>query len=588
MIFNSFLIGYSVVCLAIAIILNAKLRNNFTYQFYLLCIILLVLFGAIGYVLGFPLIPELYDPLETIIVFLYSLFPFFFLHFIIVYVGSSKLLRSKFVIIAIYSTGLFSYILMLLGYIPKPAIVSAGLSSTGHVFFITWMSIMFALGVAKLYALLGGYHNRDFKSRFLFVGFIVLFLALPGPFTETLLDSFFGKDVEWYFISSFFGLGVAVYFIFRHKVTNTLYDSLKSTFSIMDDILIRVDSNYKIEMIRGAITPLLGYTENELIGKPMSFLVENYDSTLSRQLGDKPEDYGESGLFYFYARSKDGNLVPMNFTFAPIMDDQIITGYIGIGRDFTERKQIETELITAKIDAENSNRLKTEFLAQMSHEIRTPLNIVVNYSHLLSDELKEFESESVRSAVSAINNASDRIVRTVDLVLNMSEIQLGLYKSDPKEFDLYKDVLKKLISLAKSKAKEKELEISFINELEDTRIVADEYSIEEIFSNVLDNAIKFTENGSVEIKISELNEDVILVTVKDTGIGIDKDYQKSLFEPFTQELHGYSRKYEGNGLGLSVVKKFCDLNHAKIEVESEKGEGSTFRIILKRKFKQTK
>jgi len=587
MIFNSFLIGYSVVCLVIAIILNTKIRNNFIYHFYLVCVLFLIMFGVIGFSLGYPLTPGLQDILSKIIIFLYSLFPFFFLHFIIVYVGSSNLLRSKFVIVSIYSTGIFSYSLMILGFIPQPTLVTAGLTSTGHIFFITWMSIMFALGVAKLYALIGGYQNRDFKSRFLFIGFILLFLALPGPFTETLLDSVFGKEREWYFISSFLGLGTAVYFIFRHKVTNTLYDSLKSTFSIMDDILIRVDNNYKIEMIRGAITPLLGYNENELVGKPMSFLVENYDATLSRQLGDKPEDYGESGLFYFYAKSKEGTLVPMNFTFAPIMDDQVITGYIGIGRDFTERKQIETELIMAKRDAENSNRLKTEFLAQMSHEIRTPLNIVVNYSHLLSDELKEFESESVRSAVSAINNASDRIVRTVDLVLNMSEIQLGLYKSDPKEFDLYQDILRKLFSLHKQKADEKKLEFAFVNEASDTRIIADEYSVGEIFSNVFDNAIKFTESGSIEIKISEIKDDKIQVEVKDTGIGIDKDFQKSLFEPFTQEFQGYSRKFEGNGLGLSVVKKFCDLNGAKIKVKSEKGTGSTFTVTLNRRVEPT-
>lgn len=582
MLFNSFLIGYSAVCLVIAIILNWKLPKNFTYHFYFVCVLFLIMFGGIGHALSYPLSEDLYDFLEKVIIFLYSLFPFFFLHFIIVYVGSSKLLRSKFVIVAIYFTGIFSYSLMLLGFIPQPALVTIGLSSTGHVFFITWMSIMFALGIAKLYALIGGYHNRNFKSRFLFVGFIVLFLALPGPFTETLLDGLFGQNIEWYFFSSFFGLGVAVYFIFRHKVTNTLYDSLKSTFSIMDDILIRVDNKYRIEMIRGAITPLLGYNEKELIGKPMSFLVENYDSTLDRQKDDKLDNYEEGSLFYFYAKSKEGKLVPMNFTFAPIMDDQIITGYIGIGRDFTERKQIETELIQAKKDAENSNRLKTEFLAQMSHEIRTPLNIVVNYSHMLSDEFIDSESESVASAISAINKASDRIVRTVDLVLNMSEIQLGIYKSDPKEFDLFNGILQKLFQIYKQKAEEKKLEFSFVNEISNTIIIADEYSVEEIFSNILDNAVKFTETGEIHTKISEIKPDKIQVEIKDTGIGINKEYQKTLFEPFTQELRGYSRKYEGNGLGLSVVKKFCDLNEAKIEVESEKEKGSTFRVILKR------
>ena len=585
MLFDAFLLSYSVVCLIIAIILNVKLPRNFTYHFYFVCLLLLILFGGIGFALRFPLPENLYFVLEKILIFLYSLFPFFFLHFIIVYVGSAKLLSSKFIIAAIYSTGFFGYVLMLLGYIPQPTVIMAeyaGLDTTGYVFFITWMSILFALGVAKLYALIGGYHNRDFKSRFLFVGFLFLFLALPGPFTETILDGIFGKEVQWYFFSSFIGLGVAVYFIFRHKVTNTLYDSLKSTFSIMDDILIRVDNKYRIEMIRGAITPLLGYTEKELVGKPMSFLVENYDVTVDEARESELNEKGETSLFYYYAKSKEGKQVPMNFTFAPIMDEQVITGYIGIGRDFTERKQIETELIQAKKEAENSNRLKTEFLAQMSHEVRTPLNIIVNYSHLLADELRSSKNESVHNAIKAISNSSDRIVRTVDLVLNMSEIQLGIYESDPKEFDLFNDVMQKLIISYKKKAKEKGLEFNVRNKTTETRITADEYSIEEIFANLLDNAVKFTESGVIELIITYAKYDMIQVEVVDTGIGIDRNYIKHLYEPFTQELHGYSRKYEGNGLGLSVVKKFCDLNRATIQVDTEKNVGTTFRVVLDR------
>jgi PAS domain S-box-containing protein len=350
----------------------------------------------------------------------------------------------------------------------------------------------------------------------------------------------------------------------------------------MDDILIRVDNKYRIEMIRGAITPLLGYTEKELIGKPMSFLVENYDADVDAAKETELNELGESSLFYYYAKSKEGRQVPMNFTFAPIMDEQVITGYIGIGRDFTERKQIESELIQAKKDAENSNRLKTEFLAQMSHEIRTPLNIVVNYAHLLEDELKSSNNESVNSAITAIGNASDRIVRTVDLVLNMSEIQLGIYESDPREFDLYADVMQKLIMKYKKKAEEKGLEFNVVNKIKETKIIADEYSIEEIFSNLLDNAIKFTESGLIEIIITGDKYNRIQVEVVDTGIGIDRNYIKHLYEPFTQELHGYSRKYEGNGLGLSVVKKFCDLNKATIQVDTEKNVGTTFRVILNR------
>jgi signal transduction histidine kinase len=218
----------------------------------------------------------------------------------------------------------------------------------------------------------------------------------------------------------------------------------------------------------------------------------------------------------------------------------------------------------------------------MSHEIRTPLNIVVNYSLLLSDELKESDKDSIKNAIIAINNASDRIVRTVDLVLNMSEIQLGIYETEPREFDLYKDVIHKLTVIYGKKAEDKGLEFRVENKTTETMIIADEYSIEEIFTNLLDNAVKFTESGYIELNISASKYNKIQVEVTDTGIGIDRSYIKNLYEPFTQELHGYSRKYEGNGLGLSVVKKFCDLNNAVIQVESEKGVGTTFRVMLNR------
>jgi signal transduction histidine kinase len=164
----------------------------------------------------------------------------------------------------------------------------------------------------------------------------------------------------------------------------------------------------------------------------------------------------------------------------------------------------------------------------------------------------------------------------------MSEIQLGIYESDPKEFDLYGDVMRKLIMKYQKKAEEKGLEFNVENKLADSKIVADEYSIEEIFSNLLDNAIKFTESGLIEVIVSDDKYNRIQVEVVDTGIGIDRNYIKHLYEPFTQELHGYSRKYEGNGLGLSVVKKFCDLNKATIQVDTEKNVGTTFRVVLNR------
>ena len=162
----------------------------------------------------------------------------------------------------------------------------------------------------------------------------------------------------------------------------------------------------------------------------------------------------------------------------------------------------------------------------------------------------------------------------------MSEIQTGTYDFIPKKIDLFDDIIQKLYYEFKPVAKSKNLEFK-INQPEEHFILKkDSYSIEQIFSNLIDNAIKFTEKGVIEISINE-NSGNLIVEIIDSGIGISKEYFKDLFEPFSQEEHGYTRKYEGNGLGLALVKKYCDMNDASIFVESKKGVGTTFKVIFK-------
>ena len=114
-----------------------------------------------------------------------------------------------------------------------------------------------------------------------------------------------------------------------------------------------------------------------------------------------------------------------------------------------------------------------------------------------------------------------------------------------------------------------------------TKILADEYSIMQIFANLIDNAIKYTKKGKVEILLTKNKSGNVMVEVKDTGIGMSKEFLPKIFEPFVQEEQGYSRSYEGNGLGLALTKRYCEINNAVIEVESEKNVGSTFRVIFK-------
>ncbi len=255
-------------------------------------------------------------------------------------------------------------------------------------------------------------------------------------------------------------------------------------------------------------------------------------------------------------------------------------GLIGVASDITEQKRSERELINAKVKAEESDKLKSEFLAQMSHEIRTPINVMIGNVDYLHQSFNEKMDADTRDCFDGIDLASKRIIRTVDLILNAAELQTSGYKSQFAEVDLNSEILNKLSLENQLLATQKGLELVYKCVIKETIILADEYSVTQIFANLIDNAIKYTKKGKVEILLGNHKSGKIMVEIKDTGIGITKTFLPRLFEPFAQEEQGYSRSFEGNGLGLSLVKKYCEINKATIEVESIKNVGTTFRVIF--------
>ena len=244
--------------------------------------------------------------------------------------------------------------------------------------------------------------------------------------------------------------------------------------------------------------------------------------------------------------------------------------------------QLYEEMNNAKDEAEKSDKLKSEFLSQISHEIRTPINAILSSTSLIKEEFeKRIDREEYMDFFDITESASRRIIRTVELVLNMSQVTTGTYMPNKREMDLVDDVLNNLffqfVPLASSK------KLDFIVELntEKTRINADEYSINQIFNNLFDNAIKYTSEGGIKISVDRDLQNSLCVSVKDSGIGISKEFLPSLFNSFSQEYQGYTRKFEGNGLGLALAKKYCEINNAEIIVDSQKGIGSEFKIIFK-------
>jgi ligand-binding sensor domain-containing protein/signal transduction histidine kinase len=239
----------------------------------------------------------------------------------------------------------------------------------------------------------------------------------------------------------------------------------------------------------------------------------------------------------------------------------------------------EMELKSAKEAAEKSDRLKSEFLAQMSHEIRTPINAILSFNRLIQEDVSDYLSDDMKEGFSIIDSASKRLIRTVDLILNMSLFQTNSIELSYHRFDLYEKVLKKIIQEYSSIAEEKGIKFEVIKDTDDCTIDSDNSIVDQIFDNLLNNAVKFTKQGTVGIHIFNNKSKQLTVEIYDTGIGISQEYMPNLFKPFSQEEGGYARRFEGNGLGLALTKKYCDLTNIIIDVYSKKGCGT--KVTLK-------
>ncbi len=240
------------------------------------------------------------------------------------------------------------------------------------------------------------------------------------------------------------------------------------------------------------------------------------------------------------------------------------------------RKRTEADLITARDKAEHSDRLKDAFIATMSHEVRTPLHVILGYVDLLHNADAGVSSEEQALYMRSMKSAGRRLMRSVEELLHISSLRAGTFNVNPEDFDLVEST-RTVVREFHDEAKERGLSLVFKSTLASASVYADRYSLEQAVTNLVDNAIKYTEKGEVEIFLRGEGNDCTL-TVRDTGIGISEEYIRHVFDVFSQEKTGYNRPYDGLGLGLSLTRQFVELNSGKIDVRSEKGKGSEFSI----------
>ncbi len=283
----------------------------------------------------------------------------------------------------------------------------------------------------------------------------------------------------------------------------------------------------------------------------------------------------------FFAQQKSGTLFPAVLHISPMMQENKAIGFIGILFDISEQKKIESEFAVAQKMAKEANELKSVFLANLSHELRTPMNGVLGFSELLTFE--ENLSTEAKEYVNIINKSAIHLRSMIDDIIDLVKLDQGEIKISENRFNL-NNLMNDVYVFYKNNIHylKKDIELIVSNSLtdSDSEILSDSYKLKQILNNLLSNAVKFTESGKIEIGYILKNPKTLLFYVKDTGIGLTEDVRKNIFTRYKQADNAITRKYNGNGLGLSISKDLVNMLGGELSVESPSEKGSTFYFTL--------
>lgn len=354
-------------------------------------------------------------------------------------------------------------------------------------------------------------------------------------------------------------------------------EKYRSIITNMNLGLLEVDLEDRILYANKSFIEMSGYSSDELLGisAVSLFLKKDELAIMANKVEERKKNI--SNVYEVKVLDKANNIKWWLISGAPRYNDKDeLVGSIGIHLDITQQKNLEIELIEAKINAERLTKIKENFLTNMSHEIRTPMNAIMGMSNQLT---KTTLSQRQHFFVETINSAADNLLVIIDDILDLSKIESGKLTLENIGFDPLLLITKSL-QVMTHKAEEKGLAIS--NIFYDSKIspvlIGDPYRINQILLNLLSNAIKFTEKGRVDISCTVLNDTEFSQEVKfkvaDTGIGMTGAYVKDLFNKFSQEYESTTRKYGGTGLGMSICKELVELMNGTIEINSSKGVGS--------------
>jgi len=356
---------------------------------------------------------------------------------------------------------------------------------------------------------------------------------------------------------------------------NTLIDN-------MDLGLIEVNKEHRILKANKSFIKLLGYTEQELLGMDARTLLPSRKFLDRINLENDRRLEGQSNIYENCLIHKNGQAVWVLLSGTPVRDtDGEVVGSIGIHFDITYMKDLQRKLEQARQDAEQAREAEKQFLANMSHEIRTPLNAIIGMSHLLMDTSLDYEQKEY---ISVLQSSSEILLRLISDVLDFSKIESGQLEMQKRPFNLVGivELLKRTYQLRLEGTPvrfELNMDAELTNQLE-----GDDLLLNQMLNNLLSNAEKFTEKGTITLDVHTLRreEDQIWVRfqVRDTGIGIAKADQEHIFKAYRQAKSDTRIHYGGTGLGLPITLRLADLMGGKVSFESQEGKGTTFTLDL--------
>ncbi|MDP4223004.1 MAG: ATP-binding protein [Bacteroidota bacterium] len=347
-----------------------------------------------------------------------------------------------------------------------------------------------------------------------------------------------------------------------------------------DDGISFYDQNGALKYANAAFYSLAGLDKEQYESLSPNEIIhpEDKDYVRNRTNALDTKGFYESEL---RLRHKDGHFVNLSTRSVTVKNEKgEPIGALTISRDITALKKVNEDLVRANIEAEASNRLKSSFLANISHEIRTPLNSVVGFANLLlaNDITNEIKEEYIEH----INHNSEKLLQIIGDIIDLSRLESSQIEITYEEASV-NSIVNEVVEEAKKvvKRNEKSIIINVVNLLEDTTdlIFTDRVWLKRVLNHLMDNAVKFTLEGSVRLTYAKENDNLIF-RIKDTGIGINKENLDHIFEEFRQEIDGHHRPFEGLGVGLTLAKEVIERMGGRIFVQSEKGVGSEFSFSI--------